>query len=531
MVGQAVRASYDAVRQTWGDRSWLFQALQDSWLEIDSLTRQELQRVHDYLIENACIVQKIRSLYLQFSVGPSGLIVTPNASRWKGPDNTPDEKTRVEDWNRLRSESWERWWRRPELNSEITGAQLTRVWSGLLFDKGEIFVNLTEEKLPGVNMRVQKVQTIDAHRCCSPEGMFQNGNNIIRDGVEMTKEGRVVAYWFKKSNLENYLTGQPGYQTAGVDSFDRIEKYDKQGRVKLIHKFKVRRPGQIRGIPEGFSVYNIVRDNLDLHKLEMQCAKLASSIGTVETNASGELDPYANRRAKMGIGTQNNANQATTKEVWADYRVTIGGQNIALRSGDKLENFMVQRPTVATQNYWDLHYTLICIGYEIPKLLVMPTSLQGTVTRADLDIASYGFGRVHFEIIKELLCEVYEWQTDWAIKFDRSMDGDAPEDFMCIVIDPPRSPNVDVGYNASALETELRLGVKTIPEVFAQKQQDFRQKTREIAEYLKFVNDLAEEYQVDAGAISELAMGKASSAEDDPEKEEVEPSEKEVSTE
>src|ERR1043165_6445708 len=97
IIGRAVRASFEAVRQTWGERAWMFQSLQEAWLEIDALSRKELQRIHDGLIENSGIVQKIRCRYVQFSGGPSGLIGTPNASRWAGPVNTPEEKTRVED--------------------------------------------------------------------------------------------------------------------------------------------------------------------------------------------------------------------------------------------------------------------------------------------------------------------------------------------------------------------------------------------------------------------------------------------------
>lgn len=490
IIGRAVRASFDAVRQTWGERSWLYQSLQDAWLEIDSLSRQELQRIHDALIENSCIVQKIRCLYIQFSVGPSGLICTPNASRWSGPVNTPEEKTAVEKWNHARSENWERWFRKPELNSPISGAQLTRVWAGLLFDKGEIFLNLTNDG------KTPKLRTIDAHRCSTPDGMREFQGNLLCDGVEISPSGQRVAYWFKKTNLDTTLTGS----FAGQDSYDRIPA------AKIIHKFKVRRPGQVRGIPEGFSVFNLVRDNMELHKLEMQAAKLASDIANVETNPAGELDALFNRKSRFSFPTQNASGGAATASAWADYKVSFGSKNIALRSGDKLEQFMIARPTVATQAYWDLHYTLICMGYNVPKMLVMPYSLQGTVTRADLDISSYGFGREHFEIIAELLREVYEWQTDWAVKYDLSLDGDAPEDFCCVVIRPPRAPNVDVGYNAKAMETEVRLGVRTIPEIFAEKQQDFRQKTREIAEYLKYVKDLAEEFEIEPSDITALIV-------------------------
>lgn len=507
LIGRAVVASFDAVRQTWGDRSWLFQSLQDAWQEMDALTRMELQRIHESLIENSCIVWKIRELYLQFSVGPSGLICTPNASRWEGPDNSGDEKKRIEQWNHAYAESWERWWRAPELNDTVSGAQLTRIWSGLLFDRGEIFVHLTEETASDakgvIRSRTPKVETIDAHRCCSPEGQREYQGNVIIDGRELTPQGKTVAYWFKKTNFNGLLTGGIA---AGPDEFRRIEVLDKRGRRKLLHKYKYRRPGQLRGLPEGVSVFNLVRDNMDLHKLEMQAAKLASNIANVETNPGGELSTRANRQVNMRIGTQTPAGTTVTKNVPMDYKVSIGSSTIALKSGDKLDQFMISRPTVATQDYWDLHYTLICIGYNISKTIVMPASLQGTVTRADLDVSSYGFGREHFDILRELLTEVYEWRTEWAKDFDRTMDGEFPADYLGVIIKPPRAPNVDVGYTAKAEEIKLRLGIKTVPDVYSEQQMDWRLKTREAFEYQKYLDDCAKEFGIAAARVSELAL-------------------------
>lgn len=502
IIGNAmVNASFDAVRQTWGERSWMFQTLQDAWMEIDALSRKELQRIHGGLIENSPIVQKIRCLFLQFSVGPSGLICTPNAGTIASGDATA-----LEAWNHSRAESWARWFRTPELNSEISGGQLTRQWAGLLFDTGEIFVLLTQDETTnakGVTTSVTpKVQTIDSHRCQTPSEQREFQGNIIIDGVEISKTGKVVAYWFKKTNYDALLTSG----ISGSELFDRILAINpKTGRKQIIHKFKYRRPGQRRGIPEGFSVYNLVRDNMDLHKLEMQAAKLASDIANVETNPAGELSPTINRNSRLQTTSQNAGGNAVTKTSWIDYKVSIGSKNIALHQGDKLAQFMITRPTVATQDYWDLHYTLICMGYNVPKMLVMPYSLQGTVTRADLDICGFGFGRENYEIIAELEREVYEWQTEWAVKFDRTIDGETPQDYTAVVIRPPRAPNVDIGYTAKALEIELTLGVKTIPDVYAEKQQDFRQKTREIAEYLKYVKDLAEEFEVEPNQITSLA--------------------------
>lgn len=507
LIGDAiVRASFDAVRQNWGDRSWMFQTLQDAWQEIDKCTRYELQRIHGGLVENCYLTQKIRALFLQFSVGASGLICTPNASRFTNRTGTAAQKE-VEAWNHLKGENWAKWFRAPELNSNISGGQLTRLWSGLLFDTGEIFVNLVTFADCGRAGKCPKFQTIDSHRCETPGDKRENNGNVILDGVEIDAAGKPVAYWIKRTNFEVLLTS--GY--GGTQLYDRIQAYDPANWRKggIIHKYKHRRPGQYRGIPEGFAVYNLTRDHLDLHKLEMQAAKLASDIANVETNSMGELNALTNRRSRMGIGTTTDAGQITTKTIPADYKVSVGAKNIALQKGDALNQFMITRPTIVTQEYWDLHCTTICLGYNIPKMLVMPYSLQGTVTRADLDISSYGFGQENYEIIAELLTEGYEWQSAWAKDYDRSLDGEWPEDFAAVFIRPPRKPNVDIGYTAKAEDMQLRNGTKTLPDVYAEKQMDFRVKLREIAEAAKYVDDLATEFGIDASRITSLAVSEA----------------------
>jgi hypothetical protein len=552
-IGEAF-ARYEAAFQGWGERSWLFSSLQDSWLEIDATTRQELQRISDSLAENSTIVQKIRSLKIQFSVGPAGLKIIPESSD--------------DGFNDARSLSWENWWYRPELGSTITGAQLTRVWAGLLFDKGEIFVHKTKAKVPHAGkLRVEpRLQTIDAHRVKTPSGYSEDpktGFPIIDGKVVNPDTGECVAYFVKRCNFTTFLRGN---QNVAQEEFDRLDAAD------VIHKFKVRRPGQMRGIPEGVSAFNLVRDNMDLHKMEMQAAKLACEIATVENNASGELSTYTARRQKLNIQTQNAAGASVSKTAFADYNVTLGAKRFALKTGDTLKNFQIDRPSIVQQQYWDLHYTLICMGYNVPKLLVMPYSIQGTVTRADLDVCANAF-REDFELIRELLEEVYEWQSEWDLKYNTDfngdlwmnlvekttrsfftarapitaaqiqqnhlatsatraawltrkehaktsawvMDGAAPEDAHVCLIRPPRAPNVDVGYTAKALEIEMQLGVKVPQDVFADKNQDWRVQLRQKAEYLQYAEQLGQEFSIDPSQLSSLIAAPVDPTADNPE--------------
>ena len=48
-------------------------------------------------------------------------------------------------------------------------------------------------------------------------------------------------------------------------------------------------------------------------------------------------------------------------------------------------------------------------------MLVMPYSLQGTVTRADLDICTAALSAWEFELIRELCETIYEWQGKWDV--------------------------------------------------------------------------------------------------------------------
>ena len=474
---------YEAAWSGWGERSWVQQSLQDARFDIDAATRQELQRRHRYWVSNSQLVQKIRNLFVQFTVGPSGLKCTPNSG---------DEA-----WNLTRHHSFEAWGRQPEISSLNTLSQCTMVWAGQLFDDGEFFVLKTRDAKGR-----PAIQTIEAHRICSPTKAREYKGMPIVDGVVLDKAGKPAYYCVKTSQASSF--------SGLLDSTERRaatwqeDEYEFVPQESMIHKFKSRRPGQIRGIPEGFSCMNILHDFDDLQKLEMQCAKIAAEIATVETNPAGELDTLQTRRNRVGIQTVDGSGNATTKTSYADYQVSFGGKRYALKTGDKLENFMVNRPTVVQQAYWDLLITQICCGYNTPKLLVMPYSLQGTVTRADLDICANAF-RSSFEPIKQALRDVYEWQGEWANDFDMSQDGECPEDYCEVVIRPPRAPNVDIGYTARALEIELSLGVKTVQDVYAQNQQDWRAQTRQIAEYLAEVKKLATEFGVEASQITKLA--------------------------
>ena len=86
------------------------------------------------------------------------------------------------------------------------------------------------------------------------------------------------------------------------------------------------------------------------------------------------------------------------------------------------------------------------------------------------------------------------------------MDGKTPSNPIGCVIRPPRSPNVDIGYTAKALEIELRLGIKTLQDTYADRNEDWRIQLRQIAESMAFVARLEKEFGLQAGQLTSLSI-------------------------
>lgn len=494
--GRAVVNRFEAVFQRWGERSILGQSLQSSWLDIDSATRKELQRRHRYWVANSAILSKIRNLKLQFAVGVSGLQVTPNASG--------DDDGSAEEWNHFRQHTWQAWGRNPERSSNITIGQLTAVWEGALFDDGEIFIHKVMYK------GRPYTETIEAHRIDTPMDLRSEENKTIIDGIAIDPTHKPTGYWVRRPD-------RPIDPTPSSQEFDLIPAEE------MIHVFKCRRPGQMRGIPEA-SALNLLHDFQDLQKLEMDCARLAAEIGVVETTPTGEIDTRATRRTMLSTGSVNANNGIVTKSMDQFYNVVMGGRRIGMKVGDSIKSFQVDRPTVVQQEYWNLIIGQICAGYNVPKLLVFPYSVQGTVARADLDICTNAF-RVDFELIAWALQQVYEWQTQWAVDFDRSMleAPPLPDDYLSCIIRPPVAANVDIGYTAQALQLELQMGTKTIQDVYAERQQDWRHQLTQVAETEAFIDKLAQKYNLDPNRISQKAkQPTAAKPEEEPKEEPTE---------
>ena len=392
---------------TWSSkRSMLPGQVQSARLDISSYTRMELVRKSRYFEKNNPIYNRIADLW-ELYISGQGLAVSPNSSSM--------------DWNATALRSFETWCRFCDFTGRQNFGTIIGLWARAWFVDGEVFVLLTR----GETGR-PRLQTIEAHLVSTPDKLAGEEGRTIIDGVQIESSGRPLTYWVQ------------------VDS-DRRE-WRPIDRENIIHIFEPSRPGQYRGIPICHSVINELHDLDDLHILEMQAAKDNARVSRFVMTGGAEATDEDILRTGETTGDDGKKRQQYYDEV-------VGAEARMLYPGDKVMQFASERPSVVTREYWRYKTELVCTGVGIPYVMVFPDSMQGTVYRGSLDMAT-AFFKARFAVISEAVKRAYTFWYLWASRNEPALRG-APSDGDQCTIAPPRAPNVDVGRNSSAMLAEL----------------------------------------------------------------------------
>lgn len=457
----------------WGtSRSQIPGEVRDQRYDSDPPTRLEIVRKSRYFQRNNALMNRLGDLFEQYTVGPNGIPITADSS---------DPK-----WNEVAMAWWNEWCKYCDVETRhhLTTIQslIARSW----FFDGEIFIVKTagevrEPEEPGAPPRPSqfpRIQLVESHRCATPGERV--GRDDVIDGVKIDQRGRTIGY----------------YMRVGVNDEDyRLVPAD-----RIIHVGEPSRKGEYRYLPFSYPVLNDLHDLDDLEIMEMRAAKDAADKSTFIKNATGELNTDDRRRDRYSVITKTSAGVDITQNRVAQIKAAIGGKVAALRTGEDVTQFVSNRPSVAQQWYWDYLISKICAGVGISKLLVYPWSMQGTVTRADLDVMA-GFFKARSFVIQCAVEEIWRYVIGWAIKNDRRL-ADPPHDWAKVTCRPPRSPNVDVGRNSSAMIAEFEAKLRTAASVFAELGEDWRESYRQIAREEAFRIKLEQEMVLPPGTMS-----------------------------
>jgi len=446
-----------------GDRSYIWSPLTDARFDADQATRSELVRKARYFEANSPLIQRIADLWEQYIVGANGLMLSPDSSD--------------EEWNNAAADWFEEWGASPDVTSLQSWPTLQGLIARTWLIDGEVFVLLTrDEKNPSRPM----LRLIEGHRVCSPEisspraaAMIPDGHQVI-DGVEVNRFGRPVAYWIRNDS---------GAERKTTD--------------EVLHIFEPSRAGMYRGLTHFYAVMNALHDLSDLELLEMQSAKDAAETTKVIKTPTGDLlDDAAqwDRQTEAGSGEQNPLTEY--------YQRVFGATTKVMKTGDEYEQITSSRPSVAQQWYWKYLTEKVCSGVGVPIVLVYPDSMQGTVYRGVLDSAN-AFFRSRSAVLASAFRRVWTYVIGTAARSERKL-ANLPQNWTRLNVRPPRAVNVDVGRNSSAMLAELAGATRTYQDIFGETGEDWKQKLRQKAQAVAYINKIADEFKVEPSEISDV---------------------------
>lgn len=449
-----------------GGRSMLPAFIQDARFDANEATRLEILRKARYWERNNAIVNRLADIFEQYTVG-CGIPITPASSD--------------SEWNVKAKAYWDDSCRLLNLcnlqNFSTDQSLIARTW----FIDGEVFILKTKG-----DTGYPRIQLIESHRVSTPRGSANLDGRTIFDGVEVNSVGRPIAYWVQ-TGLED-------------GDFTRIPA------ESLIHIFEPSRIGQLRGISFLYPVLNDIHDLDDLQILEQKAARDAAEISNVVENQAGEASPDEARRQRYQTTNQTSQGVDVIEQRTEYLKRALGGRTVYLKSGEKVEQFRSERPSVATQGYWDFLASKICAGVGITKQLVFPWSMQGTVTRADLDVAAQYF-RSRSSVLCAAFTEVYAFVMDYGIKRTVAIS-DPPVDWRKVSVRPPRAPNVDVGRNSAAMLAELAAGSTTLEKIYGEMGADWREQIRQRSAEIRFIKETAAADGNEPAEVSETLLDK-----------------------
>lgn len=460
---------YQAADRYNPDRTSLWGVPRDIKWDLLSADRSQLVLWSREKEQNSGVYQKLCDLFEQYTTGPRGLQFIPSSS-------SPE-------WNLKAREWWTGWERFCDLTSLQHFSTIQSLCARLWFVDGEVFILKTYGRDNG-GIKRPRIQLIESHRVCSPakkpEGV------VILDGIELNAIGRPVAYWVK----------------VGLDG----KEFSRISAAEMVHIFEPSRVNQYRGIPHCHAVLNDIIDLDQLQAYEMLKAKENTRTAKVVKTRNAEVPPGESRKYRFSESGTSNTGATTTEQRVRDLDKAFGGEVVGIFPDEVYEEHRSESPSAGTQYHWDYLLSKICAGVGISKLLVFPFSVQGTVVRADLDTCS-GFFKARSSVLSNAFQLIYQWAIDEAIFANENGIGDGvPTDYRRVKVRSPRSPNVDVGRNSSALISEYEAGWRTLEGICGEMGEDWSEVLTERAKELSVAEQIEKEYKLPPGSLIANAL-------------------------
>ena len=448
-------------------RSWIPAWVRDARFDADIASQREILRKARYFERNNGIVNRLADLFEQYTVGANGLQFIPSSSDGE--------------WNRRAKEWWDGWCEVCDISTLQNFGTINSLSARSWFIDGELFIIKTRGRSREGGQSFPRIELVESHRVETPGDAVTNAST--HDGIVLDANGRPTAYWIRRGEEDKFTLYDAG---------------------QIVHIGEPSRPGQLRPFSMLYPVINDINDLDDLQILEMDAAKERAKVFDVIQTKTGELSADNYRTARFtGLGTQGTSGGSSAERT-KYYDDVLKSRSLVLQQNDTFQRLTNENPSVAVRDYWDYLTSKICAGVGISKLLVFPWSMQGTVTRADLDVASTFF-RSRSAVLSNRFKQIYLYVMEWATRNVLELS-DPPEDWRSVSVRPPRSVNVDIGRNSTALIEEYKAGWRTFDQICGELGEDWRAVLRQRAVERAEARLIEVEFKLHPGELIDAAL-------------------------
>ncbi len=280
-----------------------------------------------------------------------------------------------------------RMWAEHKQRCDITGINDFYMMQQLCFyswlASGDVFVVRKEGETPNCPYTL-KLHVIEADRCSTPsdglaytigvtEGKNIDNGNRIYDGVEVNKEGGVVAYWFRNT--------YPYQITYEKTDWVRIEAYgQKTGLPNVMHIMNTERPEQYRGVTY---LAPIIEPLLQLKRYTEAEIMAAVVQAFFTVFVKSEAPTGADGMPFNEVGDGQEADDQVSYDP-NEYEVGSGNVNV-MNPGESIEMAETKRPNNGFEMFFKAMCKQIGAALEIPaELLIKEFTASYSASRAAL---------------------------------------------------------------------------------------------------------------------------------------------------
>lgn len=454
--------SYDAARPSVTRRMpWNASAV-DTHVDVSGYDRERLMKLARYLYNNVPFVRGLLNEKARYSVG-SGI--------------RPQARSGDHEWDQSAEAYFEQFSRVADIQGRFSWREMQRLASVAIDRDGECFVQMTTQSTGYPALRL-----ILAHRVGDPVSkLYSPGQPNTREQSPNTIDG-VVVNEAMRPIFYKHLTG-PG-ENPGESSEDIPAQ-------QVAHVGEGGYGDELRFITPLAAAINHLRDIQDAINFEKMALKINSYIALAIKQQGG---------ASADFFGENSTVEGEKADINVESLSNTGGAIPRLNMGEDLVAWSSDRPKQTFMDFVSMLLRDVCTGSGVPyEFLVKPSEAGGAALRAVLVRAQRTFEQRQALLIDRLCSRV--WAHVITIGMQRGLIPQN-DNWWKVEWQRPAAASVDYGREAAANLNDVRAGLRTYAEDYAERGHEWKDSLRQRAVEAKYIAELAAEFEVPADSIA-----------------------------